>query len=552
MLQELHIANLALIERSEMEFAPGFNVITGETGAGKSLLLGAVALLFGGRAEKGVIRTGAARCEVAGRVKISGAALPAVETLLESAGLEMEPEGILRIRRVVTENASRFYLNDTPVGAQLIRRIAEFIVDIHNADEHGALTRRGEQLLMLDRYAGALNLRAECAALCARRSALSEEKARFAAGRPSEVEAEHLERILQEIESVDPLPDEDKTLSARHALAANAQEIIALSNGLSTLLTDGENSIRDQLAAAYRELQNLRKLDETGGGALVEACDLLMESLDDLSGRIAEIGGKVELDESAFAELEARLSALHSLKRRHGPTLEQVFATAERARERLADYRAGDARLSEFSAREAALEQELRTLCRVLSEKRRSAAESFTAEARHVLASLGFVKAVLEAEWSPAEPGAAGAEQLELLFSANLGEAPQPLRKIASSGELSRLMLALKTVLADADSIPVVVFDEIDMNIGGETANVVGALLRRLGERRQILCISHLAQVAARGEKHFLASKRAVDHRVISEAVVLDGASHLDELARMLGGGPAALAHARAMAEAAQ
>ena len=549
MFQYLKIADLALIERAEVEFGPGFNVITGESGAGKSVLLSALTLLLGGRADKGVIRTGARRCELAGILTVPSALRPAVEQILAAAGIAPEPGSEVQLRRTITESSTRFFLNDTPVTAQLIRKLAALLVDVQTVHEQGALIHRSEQLRLLDRYAGAEALREACAELCRRRRELAEACEAFAAGRPSAVEAEHLELVVQEIERVNPVPGEDEELTARHRLAAHAREVLEVSARAVAWLNDSEESIRDRLAAVYRELQKLSGLDEAGTGELLTACDLLLEGVDELATGVSALGEKVELDEAAFAELESRLSALHTLKRRYGPSLEQVLATADEARRHLEDYRTADARLTEFAARDAELLAELKAKAAELSQRRRQGVGTFLAEARRVLTQLGFGRAELSAEFTPVEPGPAGQEQLELLFSANPGETPRPLRRIASSGELSRLMLALKTVLADADAVPVVIFDEIDRNIGGETANEVGRMLRELGGRHQVLCISHLAQVAARGHEHFRVVKQLESGRMVSRIGALTGAERVGELARMLGGGAAALEHARVLAQ---
>ena len=549
MFQYLKIADLALIERAEVEFGPGFNVITGESGAGKSVLLSALTLLLGGRADKGVIRTGARRCELAGILTVPPALRSAVEQILAAAGIAPEPGSEVQLRRTITESSTRFFLNDTPVTAQLIRKLAALLVDVQTVHEQGALIHRSEQLRLLDRYAGAEALREACAELCRRRRELAEAREAFVAGRPSAVEAEHLELVVQEIERINPVPGEDEELTARHRLAAHAREVLEVSARAVAWLNDSEESIRDRLAAVYRELQKLSGLDEAGTGELLTACDLLLEGVDELATGVSALGEKVELDEAAFAELESRLSALHTLKRRYGPSLEQVLATADEARRHLEDYRTADARLTEFAARDAELLAELKAKAAELSQRRRQGVGTFLAEARRVLTQLGFGRAELSAEFTPVEPGPAGQEQLELLFSANPGETPRPLRRIASSGELSRLMLALKTVLADADAVPVVIFDEIDRNIGGETANEVGRMLRELGGRHQVLCISHLAQVAARGHEHFRVVKQLESGRMVSRIGALTGAERVGELARMLGGGAAALEHARVLAQ---
>ena len=277
----------------------------------------------------------------------------------------------------------------------------------------------------------------------------------------------------------------------------------------------------------------------------MRSCAELQTAVAELSGDLAALTEKIELDPEALAAVEARLSELHTLKRRYGPTLAQVLTARDNAAERLREFQQAQSRREEFARKEAELRRDLHAAAAELSRRRKKTADKFLAETVKKLAAIGFAGARLEAQFSEIPPGAGGMDHLELLFNANKGEELRPLRKVASSGELSRLMLALKTVLADADAVPTVIFDEIDMNIGGETANKVGRELAALGKRRQILCISHLAQVAARAENHFQVEKSSISGRTVSRIVRL--ADPVPELARMLGGGGSALQHAAAL-----
>ena len=267
----------------------------------------------------------------------------------------------------------------------------------------------------------------------------------------------------------------------------------------------------------------------------------------ELSNAISLLPDKVELDPEALAAIEARLSEIYTLKRRYGPTLEQLLEARDAARERLAEFQKAKQKRDEFDAAEKTLQKELRLAAEKLSAARKKSADKFLALAVKKLRAIGFASAELAPEFTAVVPTANGMDHLELLFSANKGEDLRPLRKIASSGELSRLMLALKTVLADADAVPTVIFDEIDMNIGGETANKVGNELCALGEKRQIICISHLAQVAARADEHFLVQKSVSGERTVSRIRKLDDPA--EEIGRMLGGGDSALRHARELIE---
>ena len=290
-------------------------------------------------------------------------------------------------------------------------------------------------------------------------------------------------------------------------------------------------------------LSELERIDAALTGELTVQCAELQNQIVELSNTISTLPDKVELDPEALAAVEARLSEIYTLKRRYGPTLEQLIDARNAAATRLDEFNRARKRRQEFDDKHRELQEQLQTMAVELSQKRRKAADKFLKLTTEKLQAIGFSQAVLQAEFSPVAPGANGMDHLELMFSANKGEDLRPLRKIASSGELSRLMLALKTVLADADAIPTVIFDEIDMNIGGETANKVGNELCALGRKRQIICISHLAQVAARADEHFKVAKSTVDDRTVSRICKLDDPAA--ELGRMLGGGDSALRHAR-------
>ena len=547
MLIYVKITNFALIEESELEFGSGFNVVTGESGAGKSILMGAVELLLGGRVDKGVIRNGCDRCMVCGGFAVPAGLAGAVGAILVPAGIPFDPAEPLQLRRVIGQSSVRNYVNDTPVSARLLASVGEQLIDLHGANEQLSLTVPARQLDLLDRYAGA----EEAAALCGRSAgeleALAKEREEFDRQTPDEAERSRLELQLEDIDKVNPAPGEDEELSARFKVAGNSRQVLETAGQLTAALTEGEDSVADRLGSVYRRLLELSRIDEALAAGLLEECDRIQEDVSALSGRVAELADKVDLDPEALAAIESRLGELFTIKRRYGPTLEQVLAVRGEAFRRLELYRNTAVRRQEFERRKAELTAELRRAAEKLSALRKKKAAEFAERVRSKLGAIGFAKCVLEVAFSEVEPGPNGMDRVELLFSANAGESVHPLRKIASSGELSRLMLALKTVLADADSIPVVVFDEIDVNIGGETANRVGEELHHLGRNRQILCISHLAQVAARADRHFRVEKHTEEGRTFSECRELDAEGRVREIGRMLGGGESAVTHARAI-----
>ena len=544
MLNYLKINDFALIERAEVEFSGGFSVVTGESGAGKSILMNSIELLTGGRVEKSGIRSGCRNYTVCGEFSIPDSLLPEISGLLEDAGIPFpsDPNPLLNLRRTVTQSATRNFINDVPVGAKLLADIGGRLIDLHGANEQISLTIPARQLELLDNFGDLGELLAECAAHFAALKTLAQEKEEFERDLPDAGEADRYALIAEEIDRIAPGENEDVELSAKQRLGSNTRQVLETLGNLTGILTENENGIADQLGSVYHALNELQRIDPSLTGDAIDECSQLQRAVSELSGKLAAMTEKVELDPETLAVVEARLSEIHTLKRRYGPTLEQVFATRKSAEDCLDRFNRAKRCREEFARREKELNAALTQAAQKLSEARKTAAEKFLALARKKLASIGFDNAALDVTFSAVAPGANGCDRIELLFNANRGEELRPLRKVASSGELSRVMLALKTVLADADAVPTVIFDEIDMNIGGETANKVAQELHALGKKRQILCISHLAQVAARADHHFLVEKKTIGERTISE--VRELSDPVPELARMLGGGDSALRHA--------
>lgn len=542
MLNYLQIDNYALIEHSEIEFFPGFNVITGESGAGKSIMLGALAFLTGERTGQEILRSGASRCSVSAIITVPESLRPSVAQELDHSGIEFNSSsGELSLRRVLTQGGSRQFANSQPCSAKLMSVLAGFLIDRQKVNEQLSLQQPARQLELLDRCAGTMELRAECAECCNELREICREQQEFQQTLPNAAEADRLKLMLDEINSVDPEPGEDDTLAEKFRMGSNAREIIGISEGLVQLLSEGENAMSDQLGTVFRKLDELSRLG-ADCRELSSECAVVQEGMEHLAREIADLGSRVELDPEELAAIENRMGAIFTLKRRYGPSLEELFANRDRAEEELKRYNDAAAAAAGFAARIAQKEETLKQLCRELSEKRKKAAAPFLSQVEEKLKLLGFGKCSFEADFQDCEPGPSGADKFEILFSANAGAQALPLRKIASSGELSRLMLGLKTVLADADDVPTVIFDEIDMNIGGETANAVGEELHHLGRSRQIISISHLAQVAARADHHFKVAKHTSAGVVRSCVELLDDPE--PEIARMLGNTPAARKHA--------
>ena len=548
MLNWLSVHNLAIVEEAEIEFGPAFNVITGETGAGKSVIMGALGLLLGNRADKSAIRTGADHCEISAGFTLAQGTLPKLRAFLAENALihADEPDGIL-VRRVITHSSSRNFVNGSAVNLNVLRTIASAMVDVHAANENAAILDPGNQLDVLDRFAG---LQGELASVRERWEALvavRREQAEFASSLPSSEEAARLRRDCEEIERAEVHSGEDDELTARHDLAANSRSVIELASQVCGGLTDGEDSISQRIADCRRILRGLERFDPVKAETFLNALDGAKEALDGLSSDLASFASEVEIDEREFQEMEERMRLLQTLKRRYGPTLDDVLAHLERVRERVAAFDDAELRRREFEKREAEALQTYREAAAHLREKRMAAAGKLEQALSKETHKLGFLKASYRIEFSEAKDGPLGMDAVTFLFSANPGVPMIPLRDVASSGEVARVMLAVKTVLAAVDEIPVLVFDEIDANIGGETACRVGEELALLGRFKQIISISHLAQVAVCADTHFRVAKHVSDGRTLSGIRRLDEAARVKEVARMLGGGESASAHAEDM-----
>ena len=551
MLTFLKINDFALIENAEVEFAPGFTAITGESGSGKSILMSSIELLTGGRVDRGGIRSGCKQYTVCGEFTIPETLQGEISAILEDAGIGFSPdEPLLRLRRVVGLNATRNFINDIPVGTRLLADVGSRLIDLHGANEQISLTVPARQLALLDDFGGLQELRKQCADIYSALQELAKKRADFENNLPDADDADRFALIVSEIEKINPAPGEDDELAAKQRLGANSRMVLETLNMLTGMLTENENGIADQLGTVYHYLGELEKIDQTLTGNALEICSNLQSEVAELSGSLAALTENVEVDPESLAVIEARLGEIHTLKRRYGPTLEQVFENHLQAEAKLKQYKDAQKLREEFDRQEKELTHALNDAAGKLSAARKNTAEKFLAQTLEKLAAIGFEGAAMDVEFSTIAPNGSGMDKIEFLFNANRGEELRPLRKVASSGELSRVMLALKTVLADVDNIPTVIFDEIDMNIGGETANKVGRELHALGAKRQILCISHLAQVAARADQHIQVIKTTVNGRTVSQAALLD--DPVPELARMLGGGESAMRHAGELHKALQ
>lgn len=545
MLVLLKIRNLALVDELIWEPQAGFLSITGETGAGKSVIMGGISLALGDRADKGLIRSGESQCALEAVFHLPHP--DAVNAILEEAGVPPCEEGTLIIRRTITPTANRQFINSTPVTLHLLRRVSSGLVDMHHPESHRSLTSQERQLAMLDAFAEAApqqqayaaTYRAWLDARAAYRDLLESEAA-------GERELDFLRHQIEEIEQAAFSPDEVGGLEERWQRARNASRLRDAALPLAAMLDADEQSIIPRLRQAVRCARELERLDATCATWLQPLSDCV-ETLDDLTAQVQDYVDSLCTDPAEQAELEERVSLLDSLKRKYGADFDAIQRHLEDCRAKLSSIERRDERLAELAAAEQAHRAELHRAAAALSAARRKAVPRLERDFLTHAAHLGFRQAHFKVQLSPlAEPGARGAEEAEFLFGPNPGEPLKPLRQIASGGELARVMLALKSALARQDDTPLLIFDEIDANVGGEIARAVGLKMLELGRDHQVIAITHFPQVAALANHHYLITKEVAAGRTTSHLRPVSGEERIAELARMLGsGGASALAHAR-------
>lgn len=534
----------------DIDFGPGLNTVTGETGAGKSLIFGAIQLLAGGRATPASIRRGAKSCEVAGIFLLDAncaAVRVGLEARLEAASIPPCEENRLILRRVITESGSRAYVNGAMATAAFLRELSEHLIDIHGPHDNQTLMSPARQMALLDTYAGLTTLAADTRQAYERLDEIHREQEKIRADGLAPEEAGLLEYQLKEIERAAPTGDEEERLMARYRLVSNAKKLIELSASAQHALCDDEGSVAEQLASLLRSLRELSQLDPGKGAELVGELEQLAENVRDVGEELQAYAEGMEVDEEKIQRIEKRLDLLQRLKRKYGPTLADVIRTGERIRTRLESIRNMAERARAIADDEKRAREAFATLCTRLSAARAKAAPGLGQAITDKLRGLGFLKSLFEIRLTSTTPGPSGADGIDFMFAPNVGEDVQPLRHAASSGEVARVMLAIKTVLSDADSVPILVFDEIDANVGGRVAVSVADELRAVAARHQVFSITHLPQIAAAGQQHYLVAKAVTGERTSTTMRLIEGEARLDEVVRMLGadsGSATAYAHA--------
>jgi DNA repair protein RecN (Recombination protein N) len=557
-LTTLRIKNLALVPDLTLELRPGYNAITGETGAGKSVIIGALNLVLGERADRSLIRSGADACSVEA-VFTTDQLGGRIAGFLEEKGIEREEGGELILKRSFTSaGANRQFINGSPATLSTLAELGNWLVDMHGPHEHQSLFNPGKQLDILDAYAGLATPRQKFAALVRERAALIDAKRALIVDERTYAQQLDLLRFqVHEITSAKLVPGEEAELEAEYARASNAARLIELGQSALGVLEENEPSLLSQAGTVGRSLQELARLDPSGE-ELVNLQEQAVGGLGELQRALSRYVDHVEVNPARLGELEQRLNSIQSLKRKYGSTLEDVIAFGNEAKEKLRSLESRDTELERLNHEISQYEERLWRTGLELTAARKKIIPKLAKAAVKELADLGFKQSSLDVQlasgsrekaFAEGALSSSGFDTVEFLFAPNPGEPARPLRAIASSGELARVMLALKTVLASQDEIPVLVFDEVDANVGGETAAAVGRKMRQIGAQRQVLCITHLAQVAAAADAHFVVSKELREGRTVSEIIAVEGKSRIGEITRMLGGGDAARRHAEAMLE---
>ncbi|HZZ21045.1 MAG TPA: AAA family ATPase [Opitutaceae bacterium] len=553
MLQSLTIRNLALLEQVSVDFDEGFCAVTGETGAGKSILIGALALLAGERADKAVIRQGAAACEVEASLHFKDA--KRIDALLSELDLPACEEGLLVLKRSVPrERAPKITVNGGLATLAALQRIGEMWIDFHGPSEPRRLLKDSCQLELLDLYGRAGGALEDYSKLYKAWCELQAESERISSeARLSPDELAFMESQLAKLDRLELTDEAVATLERDFQRSSRAQEIATLASSLENGLA-GEEGVASRIAVLVREARKLEAVDPASK-ELAERMAAASAELVDLAGEFGSLGRELQSDPDGQAPLEERMNSWLEARRRHGPDVRTVLAAREAMRLRVTSQGDIEGTLARLDRQIEAAAREARKAAGTLRAVREKAAKNLARVAAAGISELGFAKAEFRIAITDAPGlGPTGDCGCEFLFSPNVGEAPLPLSRIASSGELARVMLALKAILADLDSVPVLVFDEVDANVGGEIGSVVGERMASIAERHQVLCVTHLPQVAAQASSHLVVLKDQSGDRAVVTIKPIHGErrARIGELARMLGdrNAKSALAHAEKLLRA--
>lgn len=544
MLTTLKIKNLALVENLTWEPGAGLVGVTGETGAGKSMIIGALKLILGERAKHDLIRRGETTCTVEAVFELGNR--EQVNSLLENSGLEPCDGNTLVLKRSFSDGSNKQFINCCPATLSILKTLGDLLIDLHGPHDHQSLLSRERQLTMLDEYAQ-LQERSKKYQLCWRewQSALTNFEKLRDNERSSEQELDLLRFQVEEIEAAELDPQEAADLDQRYLLANNSTRLVDAANSAGSQLSE---TVLPSLIEVQRSLRELEQLD-SGILEVSSGFDSAYIELEELNQALMSYVEKLDLNPESLQVMVQRIDLLETLRRKYGNSIEEVIAHGQQVAERLAliDNRGDE--LTRLQTLADKLGKKVINQGQALSKKRRDCAPRLAQEISRHLKDLGFKQSKFEIQLDPLKsPALKGTEQADFVFAPNPGEPPKPLRVIASSGEMSRVMLAVKSALAEQDQIPLMVFDEIDANVGGEIAHAVGAKMASLGKQHQVVAITHLPPVAASAHCHYVVCKEFSKNSTRSTLKEVSGENRVSELARMLGGGgDSAKAHAKTL-----
>jgi DNA repair protein RecN (Recombination protein N) len=544
MLTLLKIRNLALVEELVWELGSGLIAVTGETGAGKSVIVGALKMILGERADKGLIRTGEDTCSIESVFDLKDTT--EINAILEEGGLEPCDDTQIIIRRSIGTTANRQFINDSPVTLTLLKKVGERLVDLHGPHDHQSLLSSERQLAMLDAYSACENQLAEYrAAYRTWREKFQELEEIRHAENASEQELELLRYQLSEIEAAKLSESDGDELQERYQRSSNSSRLVELSAAALSALTN-EDGILSRISELQRISRDLEKLDPSIAEKIASLETASIE-LQDLEATLTDYTEELEIDPAEAATIEERVNLVESLRRKYGPNISDMLTRQETISVRLDSIDNRSEKIESLSAALTEARKELEVIGKKLSTLRLKSAPKLAKDISSQLKELGFKQSSFEISLqSSKEPTLHGFEACSFLFGPNPGEPLMPLRQIASSGEISRVMLAVKSSLAEQDATPLMVFDEIDANVGGEIARAVGKKMALLGKLHQVIAITHFPQVAATASAHFVVEKEVNAGRTRSRLFAVGGEKRINELVRMLGGGDGQ--EARAMA----
>jgi DNA repair protein RecN (Recombination protein N) len=537
MLQSLYIRDFAIVKTLELEFDSGLTVLTGETGAGKSILIDALTLVLGGRADPGVVRHGSTRAEVSAHFALEG--LRGASHWLGTHDLAADGECVLR-RVIESGRASKGFINGRPVPIQMLRELGEYLVDIHGQHEHQSLIKRESQRDILDDYAKLGDAVAEVGGYYSALKALQERidaLSQKSADRSARLEL--LQHQVKELDSLKLKSEEIPLLENEYARLAHGAELVeGAQAAVQVLFDEDEGSASQLLTRVVAKLEALAHHDPQLGDTAMLVNEAIIR-VDDAAGQLHRYLDGLELDPDRLQALETRIGAIHDLARKHRVRPEELPALLERLRTELGDVENFDDNLKRLTEEAASAHAAYLAHAKKVSKARREAATKLAHAVTERMQELGMAGGRFDLDVVPlpdGELGAHGLERIEFQVTANAGQPLRPLAKVASGGELSRISLALQVVIAGVGRIPTLIFDEVDVGVGGRVAEIVGQQLRALGKTRQVLCITHLPQVAALGQHHLQAIKQTHDGATVADVHALSAADRVLEIARMLGG----------------